>query len=71
MEEHIELLKQKLEKVYLGEAFNGKMMKKARSHGKKFQVTVTQETSRLLVIRIEQFIYLANWCEAIIVNMRW
>ncbi|XP_039146465.1 protein SULFUR DEFICIENCY-INDUCED 1-like [Dioscorea cayenensis subsp. rotundata] len=48
MEEHIELLKQKLEKVYLGEAFNGKTTKKARSHGKKFQVTVTQETSRLL-----------------------
>ncbi|KAJ0974177.1 hypothetical protein J5N97_016142 [Dioscorea zingiberensis] len=48
IEEQIELLKQKLKKVCLGEAFNGKTTKKARSHGKKFQVTIEQETSRLL-----------------------
>jgi hypothetical protein len=35
--------------IYLGEAFNGKATKKARSHGKKFQVSIQQETSRILV----------------------
>ena len=35
--------------IYQGEAFNGKPTKTARSHGKKFQVSVKQETSRLLV----------------------
>ncbi|KAJ0093664.1 hypothetical protein Patl1_25920 [Pistacia atlantica] len=34
--------------IYQGEAFNGKPTKTARSHGKKFQVTVKQETSRIL-----------------------
>lgn len=47
-EEQIELLKQKLRMIYQGEAFNGKPTKTARSHGKKFQVTVKQETSRIL-----------------------
>ncbi|XP_039116634.1 LOW QUALITY PROTEIN: protein SULFUR DEFICIENCY-INDUCED 1-like [Dioscorea cayenensis subsp. rotundata] len=46
--EQIELLKRKLRKIYLGEAFNGKTTKTARSHGKKFQVTIQQEISRLL-----------------------
>ncbi|KAJ0035652.1 hypothetical protein Pint_25349 [Pistacia integerrima] len=46
--EQIELLKQKLRMIYQGEAFNGKPTKTARSHGKKFQVTVKQETSRIL-----------------------
>ncbi|GJY17493.1 sulfur deficiency-induced 1-like protein [Tanacetum coccineum] len=32
-----------------GEAFNGKPTKTARSHGKKFQVSVRQETSRILI----------------------
>jgi hypothetical protein len=49
VEEQIELLKQKLKMIYLGEAFNGKATKKARSHGKKFQVSIQQETSRILV----------------------
>ncbi|KAH7573074.1 hypothetical protein JRO89_XS03G0063300 [Xanthoceras sorbifolium] len=48
IEEQIELLKQKLRMIYQGEAFNGKPTKTARSHGKKFQVTVKQETSRIL-----------------------
>ncbi|PKI36492.1 protein SULFUR DEFICIENCY-INDUCED 2 [Punica granatum] len=48
IEEQIELLKQKLWTIYHGEAFNGKPTKTARSHGKKFQVTVKQETSRIL-----------------------
>ncbi|KAF8402063.1 hypothetical protein HHK36_013015 [Tetracentron sinense] len=48
IEEQIKLLKQKLRMIYLGEAFNGKPTKMARSHGKKFQVSVKQETSRIL-----------------------
>ncbi|XP_060211607.1 protein SULFUR DEFICIENCY-INDUCED 1-like [Lycium barbarum] len=48
IEEQIELLKEKLRMIYQGEAFNGKPTKTARSHGKKFQVTIKQETSRIL-----------------------
>ncbi|KAK6929609.1 Tetratricopeptide repeat [Dillenia turbinata] len=48
LEEQVELLKQKLRMIYQGEAFNGKPTKTARSHGKKFQVTIKQETSRIL-----------------------
>ncbi|XP_020700034.1 protein SULFUR DEFICIENCY-INDUCED 1 [Dendrobium catenatum] len=47
-EDQIELLKQKLRMIYLGEAFNGKTTKTARSHGKKFQVSIKQETARVL-----------------------
>lgn len=48
VDEQIVLLKHKLKMIYLGEAFNGKPTKTARSHGKKFQVSVKQETSRIL-----------------------
>ncbi|XP_028796898.1 protein SULFUR DEFICIENCY-INDUCED 1 [Neltuma alba] len=48
VDEQIELLKRKLKMIYQGEAFNGKPTKTARSHGKKFQVSIKQETSRLL-----------------------
>ncbi|KAL0461031.1 UNVERIFIED_CONTAM: protein SULFUR DEFICIENCY-INDUCED 1 [Sesamum latifolium] len=48
VDEQIVLLKHKLKMIYLGEAFNGKPTKTARSHGKKFQVSITQETSRIL-----------------------
>ncbi|XP_010241143.1 PREDICTED: protein SULFUR DEFICIENCY-INDUCED 1-like [Nelumbo nucifera] len=48
VDEQIELLKRKLRMIYLGEAFNGKPTKTARSHGKKFQVSIKQETSRIL-----------------------
>ncbi|WOG85939.1 hypothetical protein DCAR_0105132 [Daucus carota subsp. sativus] len=48
IDEQIALLKQKLRSIYRGEAFNGRPTKTARSHGKKFQVSVKQETSRLL-----------------------
>lgn len=48
LDDQIELLKQKLRMIGQGEAFNGKPTKTARSHGKKFQVTVKQETSRIL-----------------------
>lgn len=49
VDEQIALLKHKLKLIYLGEAFNGKPTKTARSHGKKFQVSIKQETSRILV----------------------
>ena len=49
VDEQIELLRQKLRKIYVGQAFNGKPTKTARSHGKKFQVSVKQESSRILV----------------------
>ncbi|XP_010542984.1 PREDICTED: protein SULFUR DEFICIENCY-INDUCED 2-like [Tarenaya hassleriana] len=49
IEEQIELLNQKLWTIYQGGAFNGKPTKTARSHGKKYQVTVEKETSRILV----------------------
>ncbi|XP_065873349.1 protein SULFUR DEFICIENCY-INDUCED 1 [Euphorbia lathyris] len=48
VEEQINMLKRKLRLIYQGEAFNGKLTKTARSHGKKFQVSVKQEISRLL-----------------------
>ncbi|XP_020577346.1 protein SULFUR DEFICIENCY-INDUCED 1-like [Phalaenopsis equestris] len=48
IEEQIELLKKKLKLIFTGEAFNGKTTKTARSHGKKFQVSIAQETSRVL-----------------------
>ncbi|KAL3531132.1 hypothetical protein ACH5RR_010454 [Cinchona calisaya] len=48
IDEQILLLKQKLRLIYLGEAFNGKPTKTARSHGKKFQVSIKQEISRIL-----------------------
>ncbi|KAK6145855.1 hypothetical protein DH2020_019724 [Rehmannia glutinosa] len=48
LDEQIELLKKKLRMIGQGEAFNGKPTKTARSHGKKFQVTIKQETSRIL-----------------------
>ena len=50
IEEQIELLKRKLRLIYQGEAFNGRTTRTARSHGKKFQVSIKQETARLLVL---------------------
>ncbi|KAI9115867.1 hypothetical protein K1719_012797 [Acacia pycnantha] len=47
-DEQIELLKRKLRSIYQGEAFQGKPTRTARSHGKKFQVSVKQESARLL-----------------------
>ncbi|TYK17394.1 protein SULFUR DEFICIENCY-INDUCED 1 [Cucumis melo var. makuwa] len=54
VEEQIDLLKQKLRMINQGEAFNGKATKTARSHGKKFQVTIRQETSRILSLRYQK-----------------
>ncbi|KAG0583791.1 hypothetical protein KC19_3G163400 [Ceratodon purpureus] len=48
LEDQIDLLKHKLHLIHQGMAFNGKRTKTARSQGKKFQVSVEQEATRLL-----------------------
>jgi len=57
IEEQIELLKRKLRLIYQGEAFNGRTTRTARSHGKKFQVSIKQETARLLVLQLLFLLY--------------
>lgn len=49
LDDQISLLKHKLFLIQQGLAFNGKRTKTARSQGKKFQVSVEQEATRLLV----------------------
>ncbi|KAG6594764.1 Protein POLLENLESS 3-LIKE 2, partial [Cucurbita argyrosperma subsp. sororia] len=48
LDDQIALLKHKLLLIQQGLAFNGKRTKTARSQGKKFQVSVEQEATRLL-----------------------
>lgn len=48
IDDQIDLLKRKLHLIHQGMAFNGKRTKTARSQGKKFQVSVEQEATRLL-----------------------
>ncbi|KAL3620611.1 hypothetical protein CASFOL_035523 [Castilleja foliolosa] len=48
LDDQIALLKHKLYLIHQGMAFNGKRTKTARSQGKKFQVSVEQEATRLL-----------------------
>ncbi|KAE9597889.1 hypothetical protein Lal_00029567 [Lupinus albus] len=48
LDDQIGLLKHKLFLIQKGLAFNGKRTKTARSQGKKFQVSVDQEATRLL-----------------------
>eukprot|EP00258_Populus_trichocarpa_P040458 XP_024456477.1 protein POLLENLESS 3-LIKE 2 isoform X2 [Populus trichocarpa] len=48
LDDQIALLKHKLFLIQQGLAFNGKRTKTARSQGKKFQVSVEQEATRLL-----------------------
>lgn len=48
LDDQIALLKHKLFLIQQGMAFNGKRTKTARSQGKKFQVSVEQEATRLL-----------------------
>ncbi|XP_050229650.1 protein POLLENLESS 3-LIKE 2 [Mercurialis annua] len=48
LDDQISLLKHKLFLIQQGLAFNGKRTKTARSQGKKFQVSVEQEATRLL-----------------------
>ncbi|KAG6423023.1 hypothetical protein SASPL_113406 [Salvia splendens] len=67
LDEQIELLKQKLRMICQGEAFNGKPTKTARSHGKKFQVTINQETSRILGNLGWAYMQLTNYTTAEVV----
>ncbi|XP_044487132.1 protein POLLENLESS 3-LIKE 2-like [Mangifera indica] len=48
LDDQISLLRHKLYLIQQGLAFNGKRTKTARSQGKKFQVSVEQEATRLL-----------------------
>ncbi|KAH0971084.1 hypothetical protein GBA52_023240 [Prunus armeniaca] len=48
LDDQIALLRHKLYLIQQGMAFNGKRTKTARSQGKKFQVSVEQEATRLL-----------------------
>lgn len=48
LDDQIDLLRHKLHLIHQGLAFNGKRTKTARSQGKKFQVSVKQEATRLL-----------------------
>ncbi|ONK80006.1 uncharacterized protein A4U43_C01F12770 [Asparagus officinalis] len=48
LDDQIGLLRRKLQLIQQGLAFNGKRTKTARSQGKKFQVSVEQEATRLL-----------------------
>ncbi|NP_001170740.1 Protein POLLENLESS 3-LIKE 2-like [Zea mays] len=48
LDDQISLLKHKLQRIHQGHAFNGKRTKTARSQGRKFQVTLEQEATRLL-----------------------
>ncbi|KAF6174343.1 hypothetical protein GIB67_040836 [Kingdonia uniflora] len=48
LDDQVSLLKHKLFLIQQGMAFNGKRTKTARSQGKKFQVSVEQEATRLL-----------------------
>nr|GME03505.1 protein SULFUR DEFICIENCY-INDUCED 1-like [Ipomoea batatas] len=67
LDEQIQLLKQKLQMIYQGEAFNGKPTKTARSHGKKFQVTIKQETTRILGILVWAYMQQMKYAAAEIV----
>ncbi|KAK6922577.1 Tetratricopeptide repeat 1 [Dillenia turbinata] len=48
LDDQVNLLKHKLFLIQQGMAFNGKRTKTARSQGKKFQISVEQEATRLL-----------------------
>lgn len=67
VDEQIALLKHKLKLIYLGEAFNGKPTKTARSHGKKFQVSIKQETSRILGNLAWAYMHKSNFLAAEVV----
>eukprot|EP00898_Chlorokybus_atmophyticus_P004255 jgi/Chlat1/4830/Chrsp31S04868 len=48
LEDQVDLLQHKLKMIEQGAAFNGKRTKTARSQGRKFQVSIVQEQTRLL-----------------------
>jgi tetratricopeptide (TPR) repeat protein len=66
-DEQISLLKHKLRLIQEGAAFNGKSTKTARSHGRKFQVSIKKETTRLLGNLGWAFMQQHDYCYAEIV----
>ncbi|OVA19839.1 Tetratricopeptide repeat-containing domain [Macleaya cordata] len=64
LDDQIALLKHKLYLIQQGMAFNGKRTKTARSQGKKFQVSVEQEATRLLGNLGWAFMQQNNYIEA-------
>ncbi|KAL0917231.1 hypothetical protein M5K25_012280 [Dendrobium thyrsiflorum] len=62
--EQIDLLNHKLRMIDEGIAFGGRIMKTARSQGKKFHVTVEQEKSRLLGNLAWAYMQCENYKEA-------
>ncbi|XP_058090928.1 protein POLLENLESS 3-LIKE 2 [Magnolia sinica] len=64
LDDQIALLKHKLYLIQQGMAFNGKRTKTARSQGKKFQVSVEQEATRLLGNLGWAFMQQQNYVEA-------
>nr|ABK27005.1 unknown [Picea sitchensis] len=66
-DEQISLLKHKLRLIQEGAAFNGKSTKTARSHGRKFQVSIKKETTRLLGNLGLAFMQQHDYCYAEIV----
>ncbi|XP_068645608.1 protein POLLENLESS 3-LIKE 2-like [Aristolochia californica] len=64
LDDQIALLKHKLFLIQQGVAFNGKRTKTARSQGKKFQVSVEQEATRLLGNLGWALMQLENYVEA-------
>ncbi|KAI3846322.1 hypothetical protein MKX03_035481 [Papaver bracteatum] len=64
LDDQISLLKHKLYLIQQGMAFNGKRTKTARSQGKKFQVSVEQEATRLLGNLGWAFMQQNNYVEA-------
>ncbi|KAF8405410.1 hypothetical protein HHK36_010316 [Tetracentron sinense] len=64
LDDQIALLKHKLYLIQQGVAFNGKRTKTARSQGKKFQVSVEQEATRLLGNLGWAFMQQNNYIEA-------
>lgn len=72
LDDQIELLKHKLNLIHQGLAFNGKRTKTARSQGKKFQVSIEQEATRLLVSAQSSLLllcsYLSTWLACAVVT---
>ena len=66
LDEQISLLKQKLRLVQQGAAFKGKSTKTGRSRGRKVQVSLKQETTRLLVHSIHTLLVLLEFCVTVV-----
>lgn len=61
IEEQIEMLQVKLNHIEEGIGFGGKRTKVARSQGKKIQITIEQEYSRLLIFSYISLFYMLSF----------